>query len=117
MRHRVAFVGLLIAAALTVQTNPVDAQVVTARGRIDRLGPGGVYPAPRVRVTLFSPTMGPSSPAYTNIDGMYYFYNVPPGDYDLQILAPWGFRTSVRVRVFPRVSPPLVSDIAPIQIR
>lgn len=53
----------------------------TVRGRISR----GNYPAPYITVTLYSQQYGWSSPALTGFDGMYYLYNVPPGQYMLHL--------------------------------
>lgn len=57
----------------------------TVRGRLDRRYGYQVYPAANVRVTVYNPNIGRSSPAYTGNDGMYYFYNVPAGDYYLEV--------------------------------
>ncbi len=57
----------------------------TVRGRLDRRGPYGFYPAAGVAVTVNNPQMGRSSPAYTGTDGMYYLFNIPPGNYTLEI--------------------------------
>ena len=43
------------------------------------------YAAPGVQVTLFSQAGGRSWPSVTGNDGMYYFYNIPLGDYYLEI--------------------------------
>jgi hypothetical protein len=51
------------------------------RGRIQR----GPYPVPYVTVTLFSSSRGRSAPSVTGPDGMYYLYNVPPGQYIIEI--------------------------------
>ena len=57
------------------------------RGRLDRPGgPQGVYPAANQMVRLISPTRGASAPVTTGADGMYYFYNIPPGQYSLEIM-------------------------------
>lgn len=74
---------LLLAITLFFVT--ASAYAGTVRGRLDRQGPYGIYPTPYVPVTLYSPFYGRTSPAYTGTDGMYYIYNVPPGDYTLEI--------------------------------
>ncbi len=74
---------LLFVVAFLIVAVSADAQ--TVRGRLDREGSSGPYPAAYVKVTLYAPDIGRSSPVYTGSDGMYYFYNVPPGDYILEI--------------------------------
>src|SRR5215471_7729339 len=68
---------------------------VMVRGRLDRQDPRGVtYPANSVVVTLNNPQLGRSPRVYSGNDGMYYFYNVPPGHYTLEI---WiGARATLR---------------------
>ncbi len=76
----------LLVILLTI-SSPAYSQVV--RGMLLRVGPHGPYPAVNVLLTLFSPSMGKrSAPSYTGRDGMYYFYNVPRGQYLLEI---WGY--------------------------
>lgn len=66
--------------------SPAQQPVTTVRGLLERMGPDGrYYPAPRVRVTLYSDMRGRSQPAYTGMDGMYYIYNIPRGRYFLEI--------------------------------
>lgn len=60
----------------------LDAQTTTVRGQL--LRPDGGT-APGITVTLNHPSFGRSSPATTGSDGMYYFYNVPLGDYYLEV--------------------------------
>jgi hypothetical protein len=76
-----------------------------------RASDGRTYPAPYVRVTLNHAQYGRSSPADTGPDGMYYFYNVQPGDYWLEVWV--GSKPLVfTIRVY---NQPL-TDIPPIQI-
>jgi len=58
-------------------------QTTTVRGQLLRNGD----PAPGVQVTLGNQAVGRSWPAVTGNDGMYYFYNIPLGDYYLEVLA------------------------------
>lgn len=84
----------------------------TVRGRLDRQGPYGIYPFSYVPVTLYSPIIRRTPPAYTGSDGMYYLYNIPPGDYTLEIWVQ-GFRyqpITYRIRVFNQ----RYTDIKPI---
>jgi hypothetical protein len=87
-----------------------SAQMV--RGRVDRVVPGLTYPAPQVMAWLDSPTWGRSAPSYTDLDGMYYFYNVRPGPYMLSVAAPWGASRSVSILVHPQPW----TDIPPLPI-
>jgi hypothetical protein len=62
------------------------AQAATVRGQLVRgNGYGGVYAVGYVKVTLWNESRGRSSPAVTGSDGMYYFYNVPPDIYYLEV--------------------------------
>ena len=58
-----------------------DAQT-TVRGQLLR---NGQYPAAGIQVTLNHTQYGRSSPTMTGGDGMYYLYNVPFGDYFLEL--------------------------------
>jgi hypothetical protein len=90
-----------------------SAYASTVRGMLFRRdGYGTAYAAPYVGVSLYNSQQGRSSLAYSGTDGMYYLYNVPPGDYSLQIwLAPnRPVVYTIRVLNVPYV------DIAPIQI-
>ena len=62
------------------------AQAATVRGRLVRNnGYGGIYGVAYVTVTLWNQARGRSAPAVSGEDGMYYFYNVPPDTYYLQV--------------------------------
>jgi hypothetical protein len=95
------------------------ASAATVRGYVFRQAPNGVsYPAPRVMLTLYSASMGRSSPAYSGEDGFYYFYNVPPGNYVLEIYQDPRMPPVMRFNV--TVVPPdpqhPTTDIAPIRV-
>ncbi len=107
----IAFVSMIL-VSLLFMASPLAAQTAEVRGRIDRGTLTGVYPASYVRVTLISPTMQRSS-TFTDRNGVYYFFRVPPGSYRLEVEAPWGFRGTFSVQVQPRPR----SDIPAIQIR
>jgi hypothetical protein len=81
----------------------------TVRGRLDRRGPSGYYPAAYVKVTLGIPNQWRSLPVYTGVDGMYYFYNIRPGNYVLEI---WGYRDPIRYEIQVLNQP--YTDIKPI---
>lgn len=107
--HRFRAPALMIALALVFAET---AYAATVRGRLDRTGPYGLYPAAGVAVTLFNPQVGRSSPAYTGMDGMYFIFNVPPGNYNLEI---WPYPGSPPV-VFPIVVRDPGTDVPPIKI-
>lgn len=60
----------------------LDAQTTTVRGQLLK---NGQSPAAGIKVTLNHPTFGRSSATTTGSDGMYYLYNVPYGDYFLEV--------------------------------
>lgn len=70
--------GLACASRLDAQTNPTT----TVRGQLLK---NGQFPASGIQVTLNHPNYGRSSAATTGNDGMYYLYNVPYGDYYLEV--------------------------------
>lgn len=84
------------------------------RGRLDGYGQYGAYPVPRVAVTLFSQTFGRTSPAYSDYQGMYYIYNVPPGPYTLEVWIGGPQPMIFNIYVTPNLQ---VTDIAPIRVR
>lgn len=43
------------------------------------------FPAAGIQVTLYNQTFGRSSPSITGNDGMFYLYNVPFGNYYLEV--------------------------------
>jgi hypothetical protein len=54
------------------------------RGRVIHAYPGRVVGVPNLAVTVYSPTFGRSTPAYTGADGVFYLA-VPAGSYHLEI--------------------------------
>ena len=84
-------------------------QAATVRGRLENRNR---YPAAYVAVTLYNQQMGRSSAAYTGADGMYYLYNVPPGDYYLEV---WIYPGQPPLTYSIRVNDP-GTDIPPIQL-
>jgi hypothetical protein len=62
--------------------SPCNAQSTTIRGQLLHAGQS---PAAGVQVTLLSQSFGRSLPALTGNDGMYYFYNIPLGNYYLEV--------------------------------
>src|SRR4051812_298113 len=62
----------------------------TVRGRVNCQGSSGeVYPAQSIKVALESPDKASSS-TVSGSDGMYSFYHVGPGTYNLTVWLPSG---------------------------
>jgi hypothetical protein len=78
MRWRRYAVCLIVLMALL----PTAALALTVRGRIDRLSPYGTYPVAGILVTLGN-VRAASGP-----DGLYYFFNVPAGNWVLTVIPP-----------------------------
>lgn len=72
-------ISSLVVVYLLLSANSSYAAIV--RGQLQR----GAYPVPYVTVTLYSQANGRSAPSLTALDGMYHLYNVPPGQYLLEI--------------------------------
>lgn len=102
-----------IAVTLVLASQVGNTYAQTVRGRLDGNGPYGAYPASRIAVTLISPTHGRSAPAYSDYQGMYYIYNVPPGQFTLEVWTNSNQPLTFNILVPP--NPPTM-DIAPIQL-
>jgi hypothetical protein len=82
------------------------------RGRLDGVGPYGLYPVSGIAVTVLAP-MGRSSPSYSDYQGMYYIYGLTPGPYTLEIWIgnqPMVFNIMV-------IQGRALTDIVPIKVR
>jgi hypothetical protein len=90
---------------------PANAEGSIVRGRLFRVINGGSFRAPGIALTVFSPQMGRSSPAYSGPDGMYYLYNIPPGVYTLEVWVP-NSPMSYQIQVDGQA----YTDIAPIRV-
>lgn len=117
MRRKIApFKWVAVFLLLLGMAGALPAQAATVRGQLYRLVYNTRYPAPYIAVTLVNPTMGRSSPAYTDTNGMYYLFNVPPGSYTLEI---WWSRDPsqppLRYNIIVNNNP--YTDIAPIMIQ
>jgi hypothetical protein len=82
MRTKRIVIILCVIAFLTCLSY---AEAATIRGRLDRVTNFGVSPAMGIAVTVSSPSAGRSYPAYTDNYGFYYLYNIPPGNYNLEV--------------------------------
>lgn len=85
------------------------------RGKLIRVDKYGTYPIPYVPVTLYDiRNRYRIGPVYTDVYGMYYFYGVVRGDYDLEI---WdlGRRNDPLIRPI-RVFRMPYNDIPPIRL-
>lgn len=105
-KHLLACLFLL---AIVSISSAASAQ--TVRGYLSRWTPHGPYPAGYVAVTLYSPQMGRSAPAYSTQEGFYFLYNVPPGQYVLEV---WAYQVPMTSRVMVLNQP--VTNIPPITI-
>jgi hypothetical protein len=97
---------------ILIYGSTASAYAGNVRGMLYRRdGYGRTYPAPYIRVTLNHPQYGRTSPADTGPDGMYYFYNMPPGGYWLEVwLAEGPLVFTVQVYDQP------LTDIPPVQV-
>jgi len=91
------------------------ASATMIRGRLFLMMPSGqTFPASGFAVTLRSPQMGRSTPAFSGPDGMYYL-NAPPGGYILEV---WNSADpgSLPLQTAIQVGDPY-TDIPPIRVR
>lgn len=82
--------SIIIAMALSIMLIPSISAAVDLRGRIDGRNQytGAPYPIGGANVSLFIQTPGgwqPVATYMTGFDGMYFFRNIFPGYYVLQI--------------------------------
>lgn len=110
----IPFASLATAQRAQTASRPQAAQKPTVRGKLERKGDTGNYPAAYVRVTL-APSNAKSdiNSVYTGSDGMYYFRNVPPGTYVLGI---WGSQDKAIMSFSIKVSNRPYTDLEPITI-
>jgi hypothetical protein len=88
---RLILIGAIISFCFILPQLAVAQAMV--RGRLLRFGPAGLYPAANVAVSI-----GTGPPTLTGYDGMYYFYNVYPGTYPLNIW--YGGATPLQFAIF-----------------
>ena len=85
------------------------------RGRVDRPGTYGPVPAVGLPVIAISMDYEFERQAITGRDGMYYIYNVPPGNYVLEVLDPTGhLLRELEVFVVPGR---YMTDVPPVLLR
>jgi hypothetical protein len=60
------------------------ASAATVRGRLVHAA-NQYAAAPGIAVTIYNQYVGRSSPAYSDVNGMYYLYNIPAGTYYLEL--------------------------------
>jgi hypothetical protein len=85
MKMRISLLIVAILACGFACASHLDAQTTTVRGQLLK---NGQFPAAGIKVTLNHPTFGRSTASLTGSDGMYYLYNVPFGDYFLEVWLP-----------------------------
>lgn len=90
----IQWLGPALAAFLLFAASVVSAQTVTGRV-LETGGTASQHPAAHVTVTLAS-GQGRTSPAFTDQEGRYYFHDIEPGSYTLEV---WvlGFKTGIPV--------------------
>lgn len=101
---------LSLVIVILVITDQGNAQ--TVHGRVFRQTPSGSYPVPYVRLTLFAQGRGRSAPVYSASDGNYYFHNIPPGEYILEVWVDANRSMNFSLRVLSQPQ----TDIGPIYI-
>ena len=89
----------------------VAAAASTVRGKLYREGSGGSYAASGIMLRLLDAKGGVRT-TYSASDGMFYFYNVAPGAYTLEIRATDGDLRTYNVHV---ATEPY-TDLAPIPV-
>ena len=107
-RLGIAFAVMMIAIAVA----QAIAAAGTVRGQLYRMVNGKRVGANGIAVRLNNPKQGPSSSVYTNTEGMYFLYNIPPGQYTLEVtIAKNVKKYQITVENKP------YTDIAPIEIK
>ena len=107
-RLGIAFAVMLMAIAVA----HAIAAAGTVRGQLYRMVNGKRVGANGIAVRLNNPKQGPSSLVYTNTEGMYFLYNIPPGQYTLEVTIAKDvkkYQITVENKAY--------TDIAPIEIK
>jgi Carboxypeptidase regulatory-like domain len=79
--HAALFITILIATLCFAL--PIHGQTTTVRGQVVRMNGGA--PVANISVDLLTATGARSVPSLTGANGMYYLYNIPAGDYHLEV--------------------------------
>ena len=111
MRPNASSLPLLLAALLLIGADAAEAQ--TVRGKLQWQRGGETWPAPNLRVRLYSEaTELYSHPVYTGGDGMYYIHNAEAGPYLLEVRGDDDQLHHFQIQVLPQ----RYTDIQPITL-
>jgi hypothetical protein len=108
--ERAVIILALLLACLSI--SPSAAQTTVA-GQLFRQTPYGPYGAQGMMVTVDNSMIGRSYPSYSNQDGWFVLYNIPPGDYNLEL---WVAGPESRPIVYPISVSPAPLTLPPIQV-
>lgn len=104
---------LMLVIIVLFWTSPLFSEIL--RGKLERLGPHGISPAPYILVALKSSLTGRQfQPQHTETNGMYFFNDVTAGGYILKIW-PQGYTTEP-LQFDVQVREQKTTDIEPILI-
>ena len=108
---------VLIVGVILATTGPADGrapalEASTVQGKVYRLIKDKQVPANGIAVRLNHAKKGPSSYSYSNNEGLYYLYNIPPDQYTLEVTA--GPKNILKFAI--KVLDKPYTDIAPIKI-
>ena len=110
---RRALLALLLAPCALAMA-PQGPKGSTVRGRLVRQGQRGeLYSAPGIKVRLTHPVHGQSTFVYTDMQGMYYWFDVPPGDFVLEVWLSEKYVLKYAVRVLARPFTDLPQIVVP----
>jgi hypothetical protein len=112
-RSFLALVSVVIVTLVASAAGDSIAAASTVRGQLYRMVNGKRVGANGLPVRLNHSQRGPSSYVYTNNEGMYFLYNIPPGQYTLEVMVA---QKDVR-RYQITVENKEYTDIAPIEVR
>jgi|ERR1039457_1804587 hypothetical protein len=108
------YIRIIITTIIYFVVIATTAYAQNVRGRLDGRGPYGAYPVPRIAVTLSNPAYGRSAPVFSDYQGIYYFFNIPPGPHTLEVWVNPNQPIIFNIFVNPNQ---MVTDIAPILVR
>ena len=107
----IAIVISILQATFPTHSRHAETAASTVQGKVYRVVRDKQVPANGIPVRLDHSKRGPSVYAYTNSEGMYYLYNVPPDKYMLEVTA-----KSKILKFEIRVEDKPYTDIQPIRI-